>query len=266
MFKKISLTFYAVIAFTVCKVQAQNKLKKDSSTVIIFNSGGSEKKISKGSSEENVIKIEPLGFLSGKLPISFERKITDLISIQLTAGVTTKNYLRSAILTGLTDSESGFDGDVIYEDPKISSDFTDQSEALYKYETRKAKVGYMFSFQPRFHFNNDGIEGSYIAVSADFYKYNFTVPGLANANGSVKNTVATKNEYENIKDIMVFFGYQTLYDRLSLEYSAGAGIRSVNGVKYVAGNIDNTFYEAESAYSKKTGINLGISFKVGYHF
>jgi len=267
MLNKISLAFLITSYFIVSSLQAQTTTKKDSSTVIIFNSGalpGGKKH--RGSSENNIIKIEPLGFLFGKVPLSYERKITDLLSIQVSAGVTTKNYLSSLFTEALSDPDTRDDDNLIFKDANFPDGFVDQSESLHNFENRKAAVGYMFSVQPRVHFEDDGLEGSFLALSADFYKYNYTIPGLVQNGGEYKATGTTKNEYEKIRDVMVLFGYEQLYDHLTLGYTIGAGLRSVNGVKYVAGQSNIGFYESESVYTKKTGVAVGFSFKVGYHF
>ena len=66
---------------------------------------------------------------------------------------------------------------------------------------------------------------------------------------------------------MVSYGFQKLYDHLSVEYSVAAGLRKINGVKYVAGSEygSQQLYEGSAKYTK-SGLNSGVSLKIGYHF
>ena len=67
---------------------------------------------------------------------------------------------------------------------------------------------------------------------------------------------------------MVHFGYQNVYDRLTLEWSTAIGIRNVTGTKYAAGYSDYTsrvLIEGTGTY-KQNLLNFNIGLKVGYHF
>lgn len=264
MLKKNPLALALALCFAITGAQAQKITKKDSTTVIIFNSGtvpGGKQNVKAG--ENQILKIEPLGFLVGKIPLSYERKITDLLSVQITAGITTKNHLESVI------SESSVEGgpdDKITFKANLPEGFSDESEPLNGFENRNAKLGYMFSLQPRVHFENEGLEGSYIALSANFYKYNYSIPGLVRTEFGFAHTGPSKNESKKINDFMVIFGWEHLFDNLTVGYSVGAGIRNISGVKYIADQINDQFYEFESAYTRKAQVNAGFGFSVGYHF
>ena len=68
---------------------------------------------------------------------------------------------------------------------------------------------------------------------------------------------------------MVWFGYQDVYDRISIDYSTGLGIRNVKGMKYYLADDYSTggtnIFEGYAPY-KQTLFNFNIGIKVGYHF
>jgi hypothetical protein len=259
-FSIFSLIFLSGSAFA----QVGKDAKDSTSTVIIFNSGSQKSTKKYRSTEKNIIKIAPLGFVSGKIPISYERKINDFFSVQVSAGLTSKNYTRSIWQEALSESETT-DEDIFKTSPLPEGTY-DEADKLYDFKNRKAAIGYMFSVQPRLYINSEGMDGSFVALSADLYNYKYTIPGLKKDGDEYKHTGASKKEHETVQDIMGYFGIQRLYDNLSMEYTFGLGLRKIDGVKYTAGEDQNgKFYEGESTYSRST-LNLGVGFKVGYHF
>ena len=166
MFKR--LTLLSIVGILCLADTANSQTKKDtsetsSSTVIIFNSGPGRTKT--GSGENNIIKVAPLGFISGKIPVSYERRITDLLSIQLTGGLTSKNYTNAWWFNTIDDIE---ERELKFENFPLPDNVDDQTDPTFDYTNRKAVLGYMFSFQPRLYFENEGLEDSFIGLSTDF--------------------------------------------------------------------------------------------------
>jgi hypothetical protein len=257
--------FFALFLFvcTQLSVQAQSsKNRKDSTVVIIFNENKTERSKSKKTGEDNVVKISPLGFITGTYPIYFERRINDFLTVQVGAGVTGKNYLRGAI-------QKQNDGLSFKYPWGENSQITDDAERLYNFDYRKPTLGYMFSIQPRLYFDSEAPDGSFLAVSYDYYNYNFSIPGLEyNSSNGGSHTGSSKSENEKLNDIMVHFGYQTIYDKLTLEYTSGIGLRNVSGSKYAAyvDYANNRISNEGLATYKQTTFNFSITLKVGYHF
>lgn len=254
---------FALIAYTLCLLfsnssNAQSRKNiKDSTTVIIFNqSSSSGSKKHKKSGEDNIIKIAPLGFVGGTFPILYERRVTDFFAVQAGLGLTNKNYFRTATTQNADNIKYN------YPAPYENS-FDDVSEHIYKFDYRKVKMGYMLSVQPRVYFESEGLEGSFLGLSLDYYRYNFQIPGVvADGINGYKQAGSMKDEHENIQDFMVHFGNQALNDRISIEWTTALGIRNVSGSKYFA---TQTGFEGVSTY-KQTVFNFNIGFKVGYHF
>ncbi len=248
------------------KAQSKKDARDSTTTVIIFKTNTKKNTRNKRSSENNIIKIAPLGFISGRIPISYEKRITDFFSIQLTAGPTFRNYSRNFWQESFNEKNAYDANNPKHEANILPSGVQDKTDPIYNFDNRKANVGYMVSLQPRLYFENDGLEGSFVGISADYYNYNYNIPGLINNGGGFKHNGANKKESENIFDVMALFGWQTLYDNLSLEYTVGLGLRNIATTKYVAGEDSNgIFYEGYNQFNKNT-VSLGLGFKVGYHF
>jgi hypothetical protein len=262
---KSNFKLFLLIVFvlgTIFNTSAQSrKAAKDSTTVIIFNSpsGSSNKKNKTG--EDNIIKIAPLGLISGTFPIFYERKLTDFLGLQVGFGITSKNYVRAGLQTDFNDTK------ITYAPTTITDDV---SEGIYGFEYRTVKTGTMFTIQPRFYFDSEGLDGSYLGLSFDNYTYNFEIPGVVKNTSSIyqdfSQTGSIKSENEKISDFMVHFGYQNIYDRLTLEWSTAIGIRNVTGTKYAAGfSSTGALIEGTGTY-KQNLLNFNIGLKVGYHF
>jgi hypothetical protein len=179
------------------------------------------------------------------------------MSIQVGGGVTHRNYLRSLIAgeqdIKFTYPTSGFEGGY------------DEAERIYSFDYRTPEMGFMASVQPRFYFESDGLEGSFLGLSFDYYKYKFSIPGALNKNGSLEFKGPAQSESENIRDFMVHFGNQGVYDRLTYEFSSAIGLRNISGSKYVAYNKNGQVMEGFATY-KQSLVNFALGLKVGYHF
>jgi hypothetical protein len=261
---KFSLMFLLALLCTVIStsVYAQSKRQvKDSTVTIVFSeSARTTSTTHKKSDEDNIIKIAPLGFISGTFPLLYERRITDFFSVEAGAGLTNKNYIRSAI------RGSGEDGVTIKDYPWGATYYDDIAEASFQYENRKPKMGFMYRLEPRIYFESEAPDGSYLGFQYQMAKYKFDIPALQGSNGNYTYSGAPQHEYENVTDFMIHFGNQWVNDRITVESSTGIGLRKIQGVKYVAADTGSGgIKDGLAPYSQST-INLGVGFTVGYHF
>lgn len=125
----------------------------------------------------------------------------------------------------------------------------------------------MFSIQPRFYFDSDAPDGNFLGLTFDNYRYNYSVPGIIGSANNFKQNGADKSEYDNISDFMVHFGRQTIYDKLTFEYTTSIGLRNVSGKRYAAGTngTSNTILESTSTIQQSI-LNFNFGIKAGYHF
>lgn len=256
---KLLLTGISFILLFTVTASAQ---EKDSSVQIIF----SERKLpstqkKKKLAQDNIIKIAPLGFISGTFPVYFEHSLNDFASIQLGVGATGRNYARSLWTKGSTT------GNIKYDYPaNFNANDVDFAEQIYGFDSRKASTGYLLSIQPRFYFFEDGLDGSFVALSLDHYRYNFNNVGTLNSQtNTIEVAQNASKEFENINDFTVHFGYQSLGDKLSFEYTSAVGLRNVSGSKYAYLNNGTGDYIGALNY-KQNILTFNIGIKVGYIF
>lgn len=251
--------------------QSSKKARKDSTVVIIFNnnSGKDEEEKKKSSGEDNIVKIAPLGFINGTFPVYFERRINDFFTVQAGLGLTSRNYLRSWIRQAANVDFGTNDNE--YKEMtypwEVTSGLYDEADRTFDFTHRKAGIGFMASVQPRFYFESDAPDGAFLGLSLDYGRYNFSIPGmlLNPATSSWEHIGSAKKEYENLTDFMVYWGYQSVFDKLTVEYTTGIGFRSVSGSKYAFSSGSGAPVEGFATYKQGT-FNFNIGIKVGYHF
>jgi hypothetical protein len=270
--KKIFLLIFIFTGFFISTKAQSSKEIHDSTVVIIFNHNGAQSSSAhahKRTKEDNIIKIAPLGFISGSFPILYERVITDFFTVQVGGGLTNKDYIRAAFQKASGDDGTGSGINLSYPWGNNNSAYSDVSEPLFSFVYRTATMGYMFTVQPRLYLESNSPEDQFIGISYDYYHYGFSIPGIVDDGaGSYAQTGSPQSEHENIGDIMVHFGSQSVYDNLTVEYTTGIGLRNVSGTKYVADynySTNNVDYQGFATY-KQTLFNYEIGLKVGYHF
>ncbi len=258
--KQTSILLMGCFLSTLCLAQPGSK---DTTIVVNLSPHTTVLKKKKVTGEENIIKISPLGFVSGSFPLLYERVLNDFISVQAGAGLTSRNYLRGAIQNVSESNELQYpwpDGQGTY----------DLADPLFNFDHRKPALGYVLCLQSRFYFDSDAPDGAYFGISLDQSRYNFRIPGLVEVNGSYQHQGPSYKEFESVTDLGGTWGYQSVYDRLTLDISATAGLRKVKGNKYAVGQTldgsgNPTLVEGLAQY-RQSLFNFGIGIRVGYHF
>ena len=263
----LALLFILVNCASTYAQKDKESKQRDSSIIIFSETPRPGKKGSKKyvPEDNNVIKIAPLGFLKGCLPVYYEKKLSDLFTLQAGVGVTTRNYVRGLVYNALDNDNTDKSSADYTWNTTSSGELYGADDELYNFDYRKAKPGYFISLQPRLYFENEAPEGTFIALSIDHYDYRFQSQMLK-GDGTSARSDKTIKEYEKMNDLMVIFGWQVLYDRLSLEYTNGIGVRNIKGQKYATAYDGYGKYVDGMADYKKTTINLEFSIKVGFHF
>jgi hypothetical protein len=217
--------------------------------------------------QQNIIKISPLSFISGVVPVYYERAINSTFSVQVGAGITTRNYIREAVL----EAGEGKIGTskTVWSDGKTNEDYSNENFYDNTKDERKPALGYFVAIEPRVYFDDDGMEGSFIGLSLSRTNYKFNQNKVQTGTPTAGSVVFTNNkfaEFENFTDALVTFGNQVLYDKVSLEYNAGIGLRKINGKRYAYSQTGfGKYIDGETTYNK-TNIAFNLSLKIGYHF
>ena len=253
-----------IVGVTICFAgQAQ---QNDSTVTIIFtgnhsNSKPKEEKVKK-IPKFNILKLAPTGIFIGAIPIIYERKIIDNLSIQASVGLTNRNFIRGIFKRNTNALNITFP----WPANVTGSDMTDD---IYKFDVRQPQTGTMYTIQPKFYFNEEAPEGFYLGFSLDHYNYKFSTPKcIPNASGYYVQKGELQNESESINDYMLHLGYQSISNNhIVFEASMAAGIRRVEGNKYVATiDYNNNFYDGIATYREQGLLNLEFALRVGYAF
>ncbi len=227
----------------------------------------------KGSSELNIIKIAPFAFIGGNIPVFFERSINETFSIQAGIGITSKNYILD--LLRAASSDNGNSGS-IYGAQKIVwnngqvNNISNQIDNLdNNYLSRKSKLSFSYSIEPKVYFESEGLEGAFLSLSYNSSKYSNSINtiknGLPNSSTPALDG-GTFVEYYKINNLLVNYGSQTLYDHISLEYSIGLGIRRINSRSYAYGYDNNNKTIDGVGTTNASTLGYNIALRVGYHF
>lgn len=248
---------------------------------VVFATKSREKSSSRSksseSSQKNIIKIAPLSFLSGFVPVFYEKSLSDLFSIQVGVGITTKNYVRDALYdAGSAASGNGTGSSafayksITWNDGSNPNNVSNQN-GIYGGDARKSSIGYMVSLEPRLYFASEGLEGGFIGLNLSKKRNNYTSKSISTTasttSGNVTYDGGSVKEYDNLSSLLVNFGNQRLYDHISLEYSAGIGIRSIKGQHYAYGqNFTNNKYVTGVGFVDVNKVAYDLSIKIGYHF
>ena len=215
---------------------------------------------------ENVIKIAPLSFIIGKIPVYYERKINDFLSVQAGVGITSKHYINDALY-----ADGNISGKSIYKSFKWNDGLTNNSysdNSAYGGDDRSYKMGYTVSLEPRLYFDtDDGLDGAFIGLGYTKSRYNYISKEVKSNVNNVEYTGGSVKEFDNLSTMMVSFGSQHMYEHLSLEYTAGVGLRSSKGERYIYTNSNTTGkFVTGTGIIDRTALAFDITLRVGYHF
>jgi hypothetical protein len=180
----------------------------------------------------NTMKAGLLYFVSGCIPVYYERKVLPWLSVQGGIGLTTRDFVADVV-------------NIVLEGYNVNEGLN----PYYRYNERKSLVGVYASLQPKFYIHNNALDGFWFGPTFEFKQYNYKA-NLADVNSlpdDYGNPVYLSNkfqrEYRNAVDATFNVGWQFKYNRLCLEYSMGVGFRR--------------FWEKRSdveSYSTATGI------------
>ncbi len=237
---------------------------------VVFSTKSSspkEKKKRNGTSGyDNVVKIAPLSFIIGKIPVYYERRINDFISVQAGLGLTSKHYFNDILYSDGEGPTDNFYKSLKWNDANTTENFADNSP--YGGDGRKYNLGYTFSVEPRVYFDTDeGLDGFFLGIGYTKSRFNYSSKAVANNVSTLTYTGATVKEFDNLSTLMVSFGSQIMYDHLSLEYTGGVGLRSSKGERYIyTSNGSTGKYATGTGIVDKTGLAFDLTLRVGYHF
>lgn len=257
LFLRIVLLFFVLPLSFILKAQTI-----DSTVTIIFTGTPQQKKAKKEKEPtwENIIKVAPTGMFVGSIPIIYERRLSESIGIQASLGVTSRNFMRGLFKYTSLDN---------YNWPTNTSySYSDVIDDIYTFNLRQSEIGTTFSIEPKFYFDAEALRGIYVGFSYNYYSYKFSTPKavLNTAKDRIEFISERKNESEKITDFMVHVGRQNIHKHLAFELALAAGLRKVEGTKYIASYKGaGSFYDGFGTY-KQLIPHIELTIRLGYAF
>jgi hypothetical protein len=254
------LPFLFMLCLLATPLVAQKKKEKPDVEIIDFGDTKS-KKVEKDRNTHNmIVKTSTTSFIFGWQPIELERQLTDYLSIQAGAGFVFKSFIDEALL--------GEELELITDKSYCESDLwrNDECDDYNDMSIRSGGNGLLLSLSPRLFIDNDGYEGSYIAPVVRWSTRSYQVQEAGgNANrGELMRLDSRQREQVRNLDILVNYGYQTLFPVLSLEFFIGAGVRLQNATRQDVG-IDNLgFYRNGERTINDTKLRFDLGIRVGF--
>lgn len=199
----------------------------------------------------NAIKIAPLNFIGGTLPIYYERAFSNF-SFQIGAGPTFKRFVDFFD----PQAERSYDGNI------RSDGELDENIAIYSFsiDNTEAKLGYYYSLEPKYYYSEDGFDGNFVGIKFSEFNYNSNVDGFGSGNE------LSQSGKDKFRTLAVVFGTQTLGDAFASSYFVGTGVNWAYRETYGYDHISGPQLIDGSIIYDKVNLHFEVGFRIGLHF
>jgi hypothetical protein len=229
---------------------AQNK-----NIVVLGGSRATQSKNSKHKHKESsmAIKIPAFNFISGNMSICVEKEYKN-IGLLVGAGPTFRRFYNDTYLANILDEDQ-----VTYswaDNPNISSvtmnPFAYDANLKFKYS-----MGYYFVVNPRYYYNEEGMEGGFFGVQIATSQYNYKTQDF-----NLKEF--NKPGHDRFTDVLVQWGGQYNGEKMLFEFTTGMGLRFKDEQRYAYTYDNNSQLQEGTAEIKKASLRFDIGFRVGF--
>jgi len=182
----------------------------------------------------HALKMAPLLILNGEIPVYYERRIGDHLSIELGLGITHQDYLYQGL-----------------------------QEEFYSDEDRETQYGYSMALGLKFFPSKYtmAIDEMYFGPDIRYKNYNTTLIGCEGL------TVGPVEETRQVIDYKLTGGFiYWVADRVMFDLYAGLGMRTKNVVEAYCEQIGPVTVNVLQSTSKETGPVVTVGFKFGFGF
>lgn len=200
--------------------------------------------------QKNALKVNPLLYVRGEIPIYYERALNNYFSVEAAIGITFKDYT-----SGLFDDGNSFG------------------------ESKEEKINSNVSFKLGLRYYSGGVvmDGFYFALEfakRDYSKdLTFTITdNIYNATTGTSTTITSAynfKESDNHQEFKLIVGSQEHYywDNVFVDYYIGAGIDKYTEVKVNSeSNATTNKYDYSLKTSSKTAPRFYLGLKFGFMF
>lgn len=269
---KSNFTLLLLLLLSFTTLYAQQDTVKRTTTTVIFGDASADGKASSGPSKynANAVKLNLLGLFSGTAGLTYERELGSMFSIEVGGGLTFRNFAGNLWRQALDDA-----GENDQKSPNFSADYLDEIDEDYSFDRRTAKLGSYFTIMPRFYYQEDGFDGTYLGMHLQRRIYKFEAFGLDQASSSYTDLSfvdgpGNRDEFEKQTIIALCWGYNNVGTRTVLDFYSSIGINSINGERIDFGYIENPSGDyipvtgAKMREVKKTTFFFEIGFRLGF--
>jgi len=243
--KLIKLIPFLAIIITSKNAHAQ---KDTANEIKVFDSGTGNvpKRVQQLVKVKDIIKINPLLFLSGDIPVYYEKVINKSFSFEVAPGITYRDFW----------------GDIFYDldQQGVYSPSNNSYLAPLPYDSgTTSRLGFSFKIDMRYYFGKKNVmNGFYLSPELGFRNYNIN---YLNYNNSGEPISTYSKGHTNVIEIKALIGYEEesfKIDNYFADFYLGIGLRSVAGVQVVPENSSNGYYNSTNTIS-----NLNLTFYLG---
>ena len=184
----------------------------------------------------HAIKIDPVLFIVGELPIFYEHRLGNKTSFEIGLGITMLDYINSGIISEASISEY--------------------------YDSRNVKLGYTISGEFRFYPSNHtrALEDIYFGPHIKFKQYNTS---LINCGSPLEEALDEHITYLNAQLKVGYIIYPS--DRVFFDWYGGIGLKFTNNNGYTCSSSGNTSTVVSNNFSSmKPALSLGT--RLGFAF
>lgn len=215
-------------------LQAQDPEDKKTTTTITYSRTTRE---AEDHDKYNALRIDPIAVLIGEIPLYYERRLTNKLSVEAMVGITHSDYAYSIFNLEFV----GNTGD------------------------RESKFGYMFGGAIKFYPSSESFvfEGPFFGLD---FRYKVYLTDLINT-CSPSSPSESFPERRSVFDAKLFGGYNWLLsESISVELYAGVGVRSqvIDGYICTGGNSPVTTFAKYDDSTERLAFSFGA--KIGFLF
>ncbi|MES2477673.1 MAG: hypothetical protein V4561_01195 [Bacteroidota bacterium] len=241
--------FLAILFSGFCSnIDAQNK-----SIIVLGSNSKSTSKKSKRKDPSMAVKVGALNFIAGNFPVCLEKEFNNF-GFLIGGGPTFRRFFDNSFWSSLLEDE-----DVTYSWGERQMSAVNNP---FAYDTRPKFLyspGYYLVLNPKYYYNEEGMDGGYFGVQYVMSQYNYQTQGY-------NSTVFSKSGRDRYTDVMVQWGAQYGDNKFIFEWYTGLGVRFKNELRYAYGIDYNSDFVEGTALIKKSSLHYDLGMRVGFKF
>lgn len=234
----------------------KNKRDKDVEIIDFGDDGGQGETDPYG---DFIIKTNPFSYMFGWQFVEVERTIAPFFTVQGGLGVTFKPLLQDTYAEFI---------DELREGPNYESEWSnDYPDDYSDYSIRSQKIGLLYSANFKLYFDDDAPDGSYFGFTARIANKRYEVQKVDETytGGGV---LRLPNDFQDEKvrnlDLVGYYGYQLLYDKLTTEYFVGLGARLSKHTRQDIGSNSSFGYKNGEIEFKESLVRYEVGVRIGF--